>query len=167
MKGPRYRVKPKRQREGKTDYRKRLRLLKSGKTRIVVRRSLNHIRVQFIKYGEEGDKVVASAISKDLTNEYNWNYSTSNTPASYLTGFLAGKRALEKNIEEGVLDIGRQVPVKGAKAFAALKGVLDAGVKCPHNEKKLPSEDRIMGEYLDEKVPSAVEDIKNKITGGT
>ena len=57
--GPRYRIKPRRRREGKTDYRSRLALLKSGKTRIVVRRSLSQMRVQFIAYHENGDTVIA------------------------------------------------------------------------------------------------------------
>ena len=36
----------KRKREGKTDYRKRLKLLKSDKLRFVVRKSLNNILTQ-------------------------------------------------------------------------------------------------------------------------
>jgi len=64
--GPRYYTKPRRRREGKTDYRKRLRLLKSRKTRIVVRNSLKNICVQFVGYDEVGDKILASAISKEL-----------------------------------------------------------------------------------------------------
>ena len=43
--GPRYRIKLRRRREGRTDYRHRLALLKSGETRIAVRRSLKNIRV--------------------------------------------------------------------------------------------------------------------------
>lgn len=164
--GPRYRVKPRRRREGKTDYRKRLGLLKSRQTRIVVRKSLNHIRVQFVEYDESGDKILTSAMSKELVSKYNWKYSTSTTSAAYLTGLLAGKRAKDLKIKEGVLDIGRQVPTSGSKNFAALKGVLDAGIICPHNEGKLPDEDRIMGKHLDKNIATSVNDIKNKITGG-
>ncbi|MEF8848014.1 MAG: 50S ribosomal protein L18 [Candidatus Thermoplasmatota archaeon] len=164
--GPRYRIKPRRQREGKTDYRKRLKLLKSGKPRIVIRRTLKHMRVQFIKYEEESDKVIASAFSKELESSLNWKYSTSNIPAAYLTGLLAGKRAKEEGIEEAVLDIGRQLPVTNSKIFASLKGVLDAGVECPHDEKKLPDVERIKGNHIKKEVSSKVEDLKNKITGG-
>ena len=39
-----------RKREGKTDYRKRLRLLLSGKPRLVIRRSLRDISAQVIEY---------------------------------------------------------------------------------------------------------------------
>ena len=70
--GPRYRLKPRRRREGKTDYRRRLALLKSGKTRIVVRRSLKQIQVQFINYAEQGDKILISSTSSDLVKYYKW-----------------------------------------------------------------------------------------------
>jgi len=164
--GPRYHVKLRRRREGKTDHRKRLRLLRSRKTRIVVRNSLKNVRVQFVKYNEDGDKIIASATSNELINKYQWKYSTSTTPAAYLTGLLAGKRAMDKGISEGVLDIGRQLPVKGSKNFAALKGVLDAGINCPHSNEKIPSEDRISGKHLNKEIMASVNDFKSKIIGG-
>jgi large subunit ribosomal protein L18 len=164
--GPRYHVKPRRRREGKTDYRKRLRLLKSRNIRMVVRKSIKNTQVQFVGYKEEGDDVLVSANSKELVNKYNWKYPTSTTPAAYLTGLLAGKRARDKGIEECVLDIGRNVPVKGSKIFATLKGAIDAGIKCPLNKEKIPNEERLTGKHLDEKIIPAVNDIKNKIIGG-
>ncbi|MFH1101310.1 MAG: 50S ribosomal protein L18 [Methanobacteriota archaeon] len=164
--GPRYHVKPRRHRLGRTDYRKRLRLLKSRKIRIVVRKSIKNIRVQFIEYNAGGDKVLASSISDDLVKQYQWKYSTATTPAAYLTGLLAGKRAQEKGISEGVLDIGRSMPTTGSKLFAVLKGVLDAGITCPHDSKMLPSDDRIVGKHLNKELMPAVQDTKKKITGG-
>ncbi|RLF29065.1 MAG: 50S ribosomal protein L18 [Thermoplasmata archaeon] len=163
--GPRYHVKPRRRREGKTDYRRRLRLLRSKKTRIVVRKSLRNIRVQFIEYNPDGDRVIASAISQELKKIYNWKYSVSTTPAAYLTGLLAGKRAKEQGIEEGVLDIGRQKPTKGSRLFAAMKGVIDAGIKCPHSSEIIPSEDRLLGKHLNKEITPTVNTIKNKIIG--
>lgn len=164
--GPRYRVKPRRRREGRTDYRRRIRMLKSGKDRMVVRKSLKNIQVQFVRYSEQGDQIIASAVTKDLVNKFKWKYSTSNTPAAYLTGLLAGTRALDKNIKECILDMGLYPPVNNSKIFAVLKGALDAGVKCNHDESKIPSEDRLMGKHLDEKIESSVKKIKNEITGG-
>lgn len=164
--GPRYYIKPRRRREGKTDYKKRFELLKSRNTRIVVRNSLKNIYVQFVEYDEAGDRVLASAISKELTNNYQWNYSTSTTPAAYLTGILAAKRAKDNGIKKGVLDIGRQIPVKGSKVFAALKGVIDAGIECPYSVEKLPDENRIMGKHLNDKITTKLLDIKSKIIGG-
>ena len=165
--GPRYHVKPRRHRQGKTDYRKRLSLLKSRKPRIVVRKTLKYIHVQFVDYSSDGDKVLASAISKELVTNYKWKHALSTTPAAYLTGLLAGAKAKEKGISEGVFDIGRYRATKGNKLFAALKGVLDAGVSCPHDEAMIPSEERILGAHLDAKLSSQVSEIKEKIAGGT
>ena len=151
-----------RRREGKTNYRKRFALLKSGKPRVIVRKSNKNIRVQFSLYEMNGDKIVASAIGNDL-KKYGWNYSFSNTPAAYLTGMLAGKRALKRGIEEGILDIGLHTPSKGANVFAALKGVVDAGVSIPYGEEILPSEDRLYGKHISEEISEKVEEVKKKI----
>ena len=151
-----------RRREGKTDYRKRLALLKSGKPRVVVRKSNKNIRVQFAVYDVTGDKIVTSAIGSEL-KKYGWGYSLSNTPAAYLTGLLAGKKALKKGIKEGVLDIGLYTPRKGARIFAALKGVVDAGIDVPYGEEIVPSEDRIYGKHISEEIAKKVEEIKSKI----
>jgi len=164
--GPRYHVKPRRHREGRTDYRRRLRLLKSRKTRIVVRKSNKNIIVQFVEYSPEGDKINISVVSNDLIKNYNWKYSVSTTPAAYLTGLIAGKKALDKGLKEGILDIGRYRPTNGNKLFAALKGVVDAGVQCPYDEEMIPSEDRILGKHLDEKIAPLIGEIKTKTIGG-
>jgi len=164
--GPKFRVKPRRQRDGKTNYKKRLKLLKSKKPRIVVRKTLKNIIVQFINYNIKGDEVLTSAISSELKNKkYNWKFSTSNTPAAYLTGLLAGKRAAEKGIKEGILDIGLHHPSTGSKVFAVVKGLKEAGVSCPCDPSKIPTEDRILGKHLNEAIPKEVENIKNKILG--
>ena len=164
--GPRYHVKLRRRREGKTNYRKRLKLLRSRKIRMVVRKSLKNTQIQFVEYREDGDNVLTMANSNELVSKYNWRYSTSTIPAAYLTGFLAGKKAKDKNIVECVLDTGRHIPAFGSKIFASLKGVLDAGVECSHSEEKIPNEDRIMGKHLDKDIMLAVKDIKTKIIGG-
>jgi len=160
--GPRYHVKPRRQREHRTDYRRRLRLLKSKKIRIVVRKSLKQTMVQFVEYHPTGDTILASAVSSELT-QMKWNHSVSTTPAAYLTGYLAGKRAMTQGIEEGILDIGRGVPTMGSKIFAALQGVLDAGVTCPHDETMLPSEERLKGTHLKKDIASQLETVKKHI----
>ncbi len=163
--GPRYHIKSRRHRDGRTDYRKRLRLLKSRKIRIVFRKSLKNIRVQFVEYAPEGDKIIVSAISNELIKNYNWKYSTATIPAAYLTGLLAGKKANDKGIKEGVVDIGRYRPTTGNKLFAALKGVIDAGIDCPHDDIKIPGEDRIFGKHLRKEIMPLVDKIKIKITG--
>jgi large subunit ribosomal protein L18 len=161
--GPRYHVKFRRHREGRTDYRKRLKLLRSNKIRIVVRKSLKHIIVQFVEYNPNGDRILACAISRKL-KKYKWKHSLCTIPAAYLTGLLAGKEAKSKGIKEGILDIGRQKPTTGNRLFAALKGVLDAGIQCPHDPNKLPSEERILGKHLNYEV--ALNELKSQIMGG-
>jgi large subunit ribosomal protein L18 len=164
--GPRYNVKPRRRREGVTDYRKRLKLLKSRKVRLVVRKSIKNTLIQMVEYRESGDYILTCANSKELISKYNWKFSTSTTPAAYLTGILAGSRAKKVGIKVCVLDTGLYPPVTGSKIFASVKGVVEMGIECPYNEEKLPSEDRITGKHLDKEIMSAVNDIKNKIIGG-
>jgi large subunit ribosomal protein L18 len=165
--GPRYHVQPRRHRERKTDYRRRLKLLRGKKPRIVVRKSLKAIRVQFVEYSPQGDKIIVSSLSNELAKNYGWKYSLATTPAAYLTGLLAGKRAKDKGIEEGVLDIGLYHPTVGSTLFAALKGIVDAGVACPHDAAMLPKDDRINGAHLNKDIKPLVGEIKSKIIGGT
>jgi large subunit ribosomal protein L18 len=95
-----------------------------------------------------GDKVIASAHSQELGKTYGWLGSGGNVPAAYLTGLLCGFKAMTKKVEEVFLDIGLHIPSKGARIFAALKGVLDAGVEVPHSEDILPDESRISGKHI-------------------
>jgi large subunit ribosomal protein L18 len=162
--GPKYRVPFRRRREGRTDYRHRAALLRSGVPRAVVRKSNKGMNVQIIEYRDGADFVVASAVSKEL-EKMGWKYPGKNTPGAYLTGYLAGKRAKEKGLDEAVLDIGLRDPTKGNLMFAALKGLLDAGVDVPHGDEMLPADDRIAGKHLREGVSAAFEEVKKKIGG--
>jgi len=153
----------KRRRENKTNYRKRLALLKSKKTRLVIRRSLSNISVQFINFVPSGDQTITEANSTEL-KKLGW-IRTGNVPASYLTGLLAGKKAKNKKIEEAVLDLGLQISTKGSRIYAALKGVLDSGIKVPCSEEILPSEDRIKGRHISKDLEKQFEEVKNKIVG--
>ena len=153
----------KRRRENKTNYRKRIALLKSDKTRLVIRRSLSNITVQFVNFLPKGDETIASATSAEL-KKLGWS-RTGNIPASYLTGLLAGKKAKDKKIDEAILDLGLNISTKGSRIYAALKGVLDSGIKVPHSEDILPSEDRIKGKHISEDLEKQFEDVKNKIVG--
>jgi large subunit ribosomal protein L18 len=145
--GPKYRVKLRRIREGKTRYPKRLKFVKSGKPRLVVRRTHNRILAQIVIYHPEADETVVSASTADL-KRLGWKAHGGNVPAAYLVGYLVAKRALAKGIKEAILDIGFATPVRGTAPFAVLKGALDAGLDVPHNEAAFPSEDRINGEHI-------------------
>ncbi len=160
--GPRYRVPFRRRREGKTDYRYRLRLLKSGLPRAVFRRSSRYITVQVVEYDREGDKITAHSNSMEL-KKYGWSGSFSSTPAAYLTGYLTGKKALKKGVKEAVFDMGIYVPSKGCRAFAGLRGLVDAGMEIPHGESEMPDDDRIKGAHLGDKVAEMFESVKAKL----
>ncbi len=128
----------------------------------MVRKTLKHTTVQFIKYDHQGDQIMVSASSIEL-KKLGWNGSTSNLPAAYLTGLLAGKRAVAQKIDSAVLDIGLHPPIKGSKVFASLNGIIDAGVELPHGEEILPNGERLQGKHISDKVSSEFEKIKNKI----
>jgi len=146
--GPRYRVKFRRRREGKTNFYYRKRLLVSGIPRLVVRRSLKHIIAQIVNAEMIGDKVILRADSSEIKKKYDWKFNTSNTPSAYLVGFLIGKKALKANIKEAILDIGIFRPIVNTKLFTVLKGALDAGLEVPHGENIFPTEDRISGKHI-------------------
>jgi len=162
--GPRTRVPFRRRREGRTDYRRRLGLLKSGETRVVVRRTSANVIVQFVDWSESGDEVKATAVAQELS-KLGWEGSPKNTPAAYLTGLLAGKRAKAAGVESAVLDLGRRMPTKGSRIFAALKGVLDAGIDVPHGDDAIyPSEERLNGAFLE--LETSFNAVKGNIESG-
>lgn len=146
--GATYRVPFRRRREGRTNYRIRRALLLSGKPRLVVRKSLKHIRLQVVEAKIEGDHVLASASSEELRNKFGWLASCGNLPAAYLTGLICGLRAKAKGIEEAILDAGLHKPTKASRIFAALKGVIESGVKVNHDESLLPDDADVMGERI-------------------
>ncbi|MFX1456124.1 MAG: 50S ribosomal protein L18 [Promethearchaeota archaeon] len=148
-KGPRYRRPFRRRFEGKTDYHKRLKLLKSRKLRVVIRSSNNHIRVQIVQSKLGGDEVLISAFSKELVSKYDWVANTGNIPASYLTGYLAGLRAKKASIQDAIFDLG--MIYNRNRVLAACKGLLDAGIEIPYNEEFFPDgiEERINGKHIE------------------
>ncbi len=141
------RIQHKRRMQQKTNYKKRLALVKSNKPRLVIRKSLDNMRVQFINFNAGGDKTMASAVSAELA-ALGWKSGSGNIPAAYLTGLLAGARAKKTGISEAVLDLGLQTNTKGSRIYASLKGVIDAGLAVPHSEEILPSEERVSGKHI-------------------
>jgi len=139
---------------GQTEYEQRLRLLKSNMPRIVVRKSNKNTLVQITEYNAVGDKIITSAKAIDLV-KLGFNANTGNLTASYLTGYLAGKRAMSKKLKtECIVDLGLQEIQYGSRIFAAVKGIMDAGIKVRASEDIFPSEDRLNGAHL--KVKDAV-----------
>lgn len=145
--GPRYTVRYRRRREGRTDYKLRRALVRSGTPRAVVRLTNNYVLVQVAEAEAKGDVVKAAASSKELA-KLGWKGGAGNLPAAYLTGLLAARRAVAHGVKEAVLDIGLRGPTKGSKIFAALKGLADSGLTVPHSDDRLPPIERINGSHI-------------------
>jgi large subunit ribosomal protein L18 len=143
-KGPRYRVKFRRRREGKTDYRQRLALVKSGKPRLVVRVRSKNTVAQVINFDPKGDKCMVTGTSVEL-RKLGYKGNTSNVPAAYLTGVLCATKAKKAGIKEAVLDLG--IETKSRRIFAVLKGAVDAGIKINHGKIDVPDE-MIKGKHI-------------------
>lgn len=127
----------------RTNYRTRLKLLKSGLARLVVRKTNKNIISQVIVSSDNGDKTVASAYGKDL-QKYGWTFSHKNIPAAYLTGFLLATRS---KVKEAILDKGNRSLKKDSFIYYFLKGAQDGGIDA--HAKELPiSEERLYGVHI-------------------
>ncbi len=145
-------------REEKTNYKKRYTMLMGGRDFVTVHISNENTQVQILKPEKKGDKVVASAHSRYLINK-GWKGSRKNIPAAYLTGYLAGKKAIANGAKDAILYTGTRKYTQ--RMSAALKGVIDAGVEIPANEETFPPEERIKGEHLT--VKNDVSQVKSAI----
>jgi large subunit ribosomal protein L18 len=138
-----------RRREGVTDYRSRKRAITSQRPLLVVRVSNKNVTSQFVKPTVKGDVVLSSAHSKELA-KLGWRGSAKSTPACYLLGLLAGKKAVAAGVNEAVAYNGLTPFIRGSRIAALLKWVLDAGVKVPVGEEAFPSEERLSGKSISE-----------------
>jgi len=133
----------KRKRKGLTNYRTRLKYLKSNRTRLVIRATTNNLSLQAIEFNENGDKVICSAKATDL-RKLGWNYHLGNVPSAYLIGFYFGIKNKSK-LKEDIVDIGLKSITKGDRSSAVIKGLVDAGIEVPHSDSIFPSEEKING----------------------
>jgi large subunit ribosomal protein L18 len=146
--GPTYNVAFKRKRNQKTDYKKRLKLLRSKKPRFVVRVSNNLVKAQVVEYSIDGDKTIACKTSNHL-KALGWSHSLNNTPAIYLTSLLLCQDLKKKNVKEVIFDLGVRNYKSGSKIFAGLKAIVDSKINCPYSEKAFPKEERIFGKHIE------------------
>ncbi|KAL0322760.1 UNVERIFIED_CONTAM: 60S ribosomal protein L5 [Sesamum angustifolium] len=126
----RFQVKYKRRREGKTDYRARIRLINQDKNkyntpkyRFVVRFTNKDIVAQIVSASITGDMVLASAYAHELPR-YGLEVGLSNYAAESRRPFRA------------LLDVGLIKTTTGNRVFGALKGALDGGLDIPHSDKR-------------------------------
>lgn len=153
-----YSVILRRLREEKTNYKKRKLMLMGRADFITVQTSNENVLVQIHKPEFAGDKVIASAHSRFLIAK-GWKGSRKNVPAAYLTGYLAGKKALSSGTKAAILYSGTRKYTQ--RMAAALKGVIDAGLEIPASEETFPDETRINGDHL--KVKNDIAKIKSAI----
>lgn len=151
-----------RRREGKTDYKARLALLKSGIPRIVIRKTNKYMIVEIVKSEEAQDFVIAYVNSKEL-KKYGWQHSLKNLPAAYLTGMLIAKKSINKGIKEAIADFGLSRSTKGSRIFAVIAGAIANRLKIPCNKEMLPTEERISGKHINDAVVSSFEKIKKQL----
>lgn len=137
----RYQVKYRRRRQGKTDYRARLRLVKQDKNkynthkyRLVVRFSNKDITCQVVYSTIQGDVVVAAAYAHELP-QYGLKVGLTNYSAGYCVGLLCARRVLTKfgladtykgQEEPDGEDYNVEAAEEGPRPFYCL---LDAGLK--------------------------------------
>ncbi|TFH00800.1 MAG: 50S ribosomal protein L18 [Nitrosopumilus sp.] len=132
-------------REEKTKYKKRGTMLMGKREFITINISNENTVVQILKPEIKGDKVVASAHSRYLL-EKGWKGSRKSVPAAYLTGYMAGKKALGKGSSGAILYTGTRKFTQ--RMAAALKGVIDAGLEVPASSESFPPQERINGDHL-------------------
>ena len=153
-----------RRKQYKTDYGKRIKLLKSEKPRIVFRRTNKYIISQYVESVEARDKIILGVNSKELL-KFGWpeknKGSLKSIPASYLTGYLIGKQIILKKLKTPIVDFGMIRTQHKTKPHAFLKGLIDSGVEIKVQGKTFPESERIMGESLKEKID--LEKIKQEI----
>lgn len=151
-----------RKRRGKTNYPKRIRLLLARKPRLVIRLTGRQLLAQLIEFQLSGDLVLLG-INSSALQKYGWGFSFKNLPAAYLTGYLLGKKALQKKIKEAILDVGFRPPIKGSRLYACLKGAVDAGLKVPHSPEVFPSPERLSGRHIQDYAAKTKKDKELKI----
>src|ERR671932_2360877 len=142
-----YNLTLKRNRQRKTNYRKRASLLVSRRYFIVAKTSDQIVSCQFLKPTLNGDIVICSSHSREL-RKYGWKGSMNSLPACYLTGFLLGKKTLAKGSDNAILYTGRNSFT--SRIAACLKGIVAAGVNVPVSEDTLPSDERTNGKHIAE-----------------
>lgn len=160
------RLAKKRRIENKTDYAKRLKLLKGETPRIVFRKTNKYVLAQYIHSKEAQDYVEIEASSKRLLTKgwpEEFKGSLKSIPASYLTGYLIGTLIVREKKKTPIMDFGMARTLHKTKVYAFLKGLKDAGVKIKCEENLFPEESKIKGVNLKRDFSKFFQEIKSKI----
>ncbi|XP_077228198.1 large ribosomal subunit protein uL18-like [Tasmannia lanceolata] len=135
----RFQVKFKRRREGKTDYRARIRLINQDKNkyntpkyRFVVRFTNKDVIAQIISASIAGDMVLGAAYSHELPR-YGLEVGLTNYAAAYCTGLLLARRVLktlemDEEYQGNVEATGEDYSVEPAESRRPFRALLDVGL---------------------------------------
>ena len=150
-----------RRREGKTDYKARLNMLKSEKPRIVIRKTNRYIIIQYVISETAKDEIIFGVNSKELL-KYGWKEEDSgklkSVQAAYLTGYLFAKKAKDRELKSGILDFGLARSVKNSRIYFAAKWILAGELKINFNgevDEKLMKTDKINLQEIKGKIENA------------
>ena len=161
-------VNKRRRRESKTDYAKRIKLLKGNSPRIIFRKTNRYLITQYVVSKEAKDYIKLGTNSKELL-KFGWPKefagSLKSISAAYLLGLLMSKKIKEKKLEEAIIDFGMIKMLHKTKTYGFLKGLKDGGLDLSCKEEFFPDEKRIKGEHLKNKIP--FEEILNRISDPT
>ncbi|MCR4327231.1 MAG: 50S ribosomal protein L18 [Nanoarchaeota archaeon] len=152
--------------EGKTDYLKRIKLLKSGKPRLVFRKTNSYVISQYVESESAQDKIIFGVNSKILL-KYGWpenlKGSLKSIPASYLTGYFTAKKIQKEKLGNPIVDLGMQRVIQKTKIFAFIKGLIDGGIKIECPKEKFPEEERLNGKSTKVDLSKNISEIKLRI----
>ncbi|XP_010542064.1 PREDICTED: 60S ribosomal protein L5-1-like [Tarenaya hassleriana] len=135
----RYQVKYKRRRDGKTDYRARIRLINQDKNkyntpkyRFVVRFTNKDIVAQIVSATIAGDVVLAAAYAHELPR-YGLEVGLTNYAAAYCTGLLLARRVLkmlemDSEYEGNTEATGEDFSVEPTDTRRPFRALLDVGL---------------------------------------
>jgi large subunit ribosomal protein L18 len=156
----------KRRNERKTDYLKRIKLLKSEKPRVVFRKTNKYFLVQYVISDEAKDKIIFGITSKELLRQgwpQDFKGSLKSISAAYLTGYLFGKQIQKKKLEQPIMDFGMIRVLHKTKIFGFLKGMIDSGIKIDCKKEAFPEKERIEGKNMKQDFSQQFNKIKTGI----
>ncbi|MEM3828394.1 MAG: hypothetical protein QXP36_04145 [Conexivisphaerales archaeon] len=132
-----------------TNYRVRLKLLRSGLPRLVIRKTNSSVITQIIISEYESNRVkditMFHAYGRELYS-FGWPFSYKNVMAAYLTGYLIAKKA--SNLKsEIIVDKGLYTLHPNSFVFFVIKGAIDGGLKVRAGEINISNE-RLLGLHI-------------------
>jgi len=155
-----------RRKENKTDYLKRLHLLKGKSPRVVFRKTNKYIIAQYVRSREAQDSIEIEVNSKKLLTK-GWPKefagSLKSIPASYLTGYFMGILIKKNKKENPIVDLGMMRVIHKTKIYAFLNGLKDSGLDIECDKEFFPEKEKINGKNMREDFSKHFQEIKKNL----